>query len=135
MREFLKVYSNKKGETFFFLLFVGWNLDVMAGAQAVFWEFKQLKPCAEENEAQWKDPIPWGTKPADLLSSFMWEKNAPFFGCNHFRKQASPGKVKHCIPHGSAIPRKYRRDGRMCLDTIGVAYTSIASITKDLTQS
>lgn len=64
---------------FFFLLFVGWNLDVMAGAQAVFWEFKQLKPCAEENEAQWKDPIPWGTKPADLLSSFMWEKNALFF--------------------------------------------------------
>ena len=51
----------------------------MAGAQAVFWEFKQLKPCAEENEAQWKDPIPWGTKPADLLSSFMWEKNALFF--------------------------------------------------------
>lgn len=80
---------------FFFLLFVGWNLDVMAGAQAVFWEFKQLLSCAEENEAQWKDLIPWSTIPADALSSFMCEKNVLFFGCNHFRKQVSPGKVKH----------------------------------------
>lgn len=40
----------------------------MAGAQAIFWEFKQLKSCAEENEAQQKDP--WSTIPvwmADLL--------------------------------------------------------------------
>lgn len=27
----------------FFLFFVSWNIDVMAGAQAAFWEFKQLK--------------------------------------------------------------------------------------------
>lgn len=110
----------------------------MAGAQAIFWEFKQLKSCAEENEAQQKDPIPWSTIPvwiADLLPSFMWEKNVLFFGCNHFRKQASPGKVKHCIPHDSAIPLKYRRDLCMCLSTIGVTYGSIASITKDSTQS
>lgn len=107
---------------------------MMAGAQAIFWEFKQLKSCAEENEAQQKDP--WSTIPvwmADLLSSFMWEKDALFLGCNHFRKQASPGKVKHYILHDSAIPLKYRRHLSMCLSTIGVTYSSIASITKDST--
>ena len=36
----------------------------MAGTQAAVWEFKQLKPCAEESETQWKEPTPWSTTPA-----------------------------------------------------------------------
>lgn len=55
-----------------------------------------------------------------------------FFGCNHFRKQASPGKGKHCIPHDSAIPLKYRRDGRMCLDTIGLHTPALLASPKRL---
>lgn len=42
-------------------------MDVMAGAQAALWEFKQLKPCAKESGTRWKEPIPcspytnWGS--------------------------------------------------------------------------
>lgn len=50
---FLKVYSKKRGETFFSFPPVGWNMGVMTGTQTAFWEFKQLKPWAEGSVTRW----------------------------------------------------------------------------------
>lgn len=83
---------------FFFLLFVGWNLDVMAGAQAVFWEFKQLKSCAEENEAQWKDPTPWSTIPADLLSYLCAKRMYLFLAATTSENRHHPVKLNIAYP-------------------------------------